>query len=121
MKKLVFTLMAALLTNACASNQNAPSSTETLDIRVTNNLVPPAVVSVSLAPLGGLERNLGEAWSNRATVFRYPGIAPRGQYQLVARADTRQMTSAPIVLDGVLAIEWQLQTNRVTILKTRND
>jgi hypothetical protein len=121
MKKLIGFLVVTLLVAACASNPGAQGPGETLDIRVHNDLVPPAVVTISLHPVNGLERNLGEAWSNRATDFRYTGIAPKGQYQLVARADTRAMASMPIILDGVQALEWHLQSNRVTILKTRND
>jgi hypothetical protein len=122
MKRKLYLLVVLLLVSSCASKQNtAQGPAETLDIRVHNNLVPPATVSVSLMPVNGIERNLGEAWSNRATDFRYNGLAPRGQYQLVARADRRSMASFPIVLDGVQALEWHLQTNRVTILKTKND
>jgi hypothetical protein len=121
MKKLIRLSLAMLLVTACASNPGAQGPRETLDIRVHNDLVPPVVVTISLHPGNGIERNLGEAWSNRATDFRYNGIAPKGQYQLVARADNRAMASMPIVLDGVLALEWHLQSNRVTILKTKND
>jgi hypothetical protein len=121
MKKLGRLSLALLLFAGCASNPEAQGPNETLDIRVHNDLVPPVVVSISLHPGNGLERNLGEAWSNRATDFRYSGIAPKGQYQLVARADTRTMASMPIILDGVQALEWHLQSNRVTIVKTRND
>ena len=120
---LLSMLLLPLALTGCASNQAATSEgpAETLDIRVHNNLVPPAIVTVSLVPASGVERNLGQAWSNRSTDFRYNGIAPRGQYRLVARADTRSMASDAIVLDGVQALEWHLQSNRVTILKTRND
>lgn len=122
MKKIFYTA-AVLLLGACAS---APAGSqgpaETLDIRVNNNLVPPVLLSISLVPSSGVERNLGEAFSSRVTDFRYNGLAPRGQYRLLARAaNNRAMASDYIVLDGVQAIEWSLQTNRVTILRTRND
>ena len=124
MKKLSMLLLPLLLASTgCASRGDATTEgpSETLDIRVHNNLVPPAIVSISLQPASGVERNLGEAWSSRSTDFRYNGLAPRGQYRLVARADNRAMASDAIVLDGVQALEWHLQSNRVTILKTRND
>ncbi|HET9439110.1 MAG TPA: hypothetical protein VFO52_03020 [Longimicrobiales bacterium] len=120
MKKLI--LAAALLLSACATGQTVEGSAETLDIRVHNNLVPPAILTISLVPSSGPERNLGQAWSSRSTDFRYNGIAPRGQYRLVARAsDNRYMASDIVVLDGVEALEWSLQSNRVTILRTRNE
>ena len=122
MKKYTALMCLLLLGSGCAARQAAEGETqETLDIRVHNNLVPPAIVAISLVPASGIERNLGQAWSNRATDFRYNGVAPRGQYRLVARADRRSMASEPIVLDGVQVIEWNLQSNRVTIVKTRND
>jgi hypothetical protein len=122
MKKLIYTA-ALLLLSACASSQpGTQGPSETLDIRVNNNLVPPVLLTISLVPSSGPERNLGEAFSSRVTDFRYNGLAPRGQYRLLARAtDNRAMASDYIVLDGVQAIEWSLQTNRVTILRTRND
>ena len=123
MKKIVFTA-ALLLLGACATAQEGGNAgpSETLDIRVNNNLVPPMLLTISLVPSSGVERNLGEAFSSRVTDFRYNGLAPRGQYRLLARAaNNRAMASDYIVLDGVQAIEWSLQTNRVTILRTKND
>jgi hypothetical protein len=126
MRKLIFAAAIALA-SACASTQNddaAPgeSSGETLDIRVNNNLVPPVLLTISLNPVSGIERNLGQAFSSRVSNFRYNGLAPRGQYRLVGRAtDDRVMYSDALVLDGVRAIEWNLQSNRVTILRTAND
>jgi hypothetical protein len=122
MKKLFYTA-AILLVSACASAPaGSQGPTETLDIRVNNNLVPPMLLSIALVPSSGVERNLGEAFSSRVTDFRYNGLAPRGQYRLLARAaNNRAMASDYIVLDGVQAIEWSLQTNRVTILRTKND
>jgi hypothetical protein len=125
MRKLFFSA-ALLLVTACASGPRseapAESSGETLDIRVNNNLVPPTILTISLVPTSGVERNLGEAWSSRVSNFRYSGLAPRGQYRLYGRAaNNRQMASEILVLDGVRAIEWNLQSNRVTILRTVND
>ncbi len=123
MKKVIYAAALVLL-GACASTQagSEGGAQETLDIRVNNNIVPPMLLTISLAPSSGVERNLGEAFSSRVTDFRYNGLAPRGQYRLVARAaKNRAMASDYIVLDGVQAIEWSLQTNRVTILRTKND
>jgi hypothetical protein len=121
MKKLM--LAALLVLSACASGGAREEGTgETLDITVHNNLIPPTILTISLVPTSGPERNLGEAWSSRSTDFRYNGLAPRGQYRLVARStNNRAMASEILVLDGVLALEWSLQANRVTILRTRND
>ncbi len=122
MKKIIYTA-ALILLSACASagsGEGGPA--ETLDIRVNNNLVPPTMLTISLVPSSGVERNLGEAFSSRSTDFRYSGLAPRGQYRLLARAaNNRAMASDYIVLDGVQAIEWSLQTNRVTIVRTKHD
>ena len=122
MNKLIMTA-AVLWLGACASSQaGTEGPAETLDVRVDNNLVPPVMLTISLVPSSGVERNLGEAFSSRVTDFRYNGLAPRGQYRLLARAtDNRAMASDYIVLDGVQAIEWSLRTNRVTILRTKND
>lgn len=122
MRKLVLATSLLLLAGCATVPADPDAPQETLDIRVINNLVPPVTVTIYLVPASGIERNLGEAFSSRATDFRYSGIAPRGQYQLFARAtDDRAMASTPIVLDGVQAIEWNMQYNRVTITRTSND
>lgn len=122
MKKALLA-MALLLVTACASTPPDPDAPqETLDIRVNNNLVPPVTFTIYLVPASGIERSLGQAFSSRSTDFRYNGMAPRGQYQLFARAtDNRAMVSSPLVLDGVQAIEWNMQYNRVTITRTKHD
>lgn len=125
MKKLLLAVTLLLVT-ACASTPRSEGSEqeggETLDIRVNNNLVPPTILTISLVPTSGVERNLGEAWSSRVSNFRYSGLAPRGQYRLYGRAsNNRSMASEIVVLDGVRAIEWNLQSNRVVILRTVND
>jgi hypothetical protein len=121
MKTLI--LAALVLVGACASGpREEEGPRETLDITVHNNLIPPTILTISLVPTSGPERNLGEAWGSRSTDFRYNGLAPRGQYRLLARGTgNRAMASEVLVLDGVLALEWTLQSNRVTILRTRND
>jgi hypothetical protein len=126
MKKLLLSAALVLVT-ACASGPReemaaGQTSSETLDVRVNNNLVPPTILTIYLLPTSGPERNLGEAWSSRVSSFRYNGLAPRGQYRLLGRAsNNRQMASEIVVLDGVRAIEWNLQSNRVIILRTIND
>ena len=119
MKKLM--LAAVLLLGACASNQAGTAGGGSFVVRVNNNLVPPIVVTVSLQPAGGPERILGQAWTNRTTDLRYNGLAPQGEYRLVARTtDNRAMASEIMVLDNVAALEWSLQSNLVTVLSTRN-
>ena len=125
MKNAIFAA-ALVLVSACASGQTDETlpagMAETLDIRVQNNLIPPVNLRISLVPTSGVERNLGDAFPSRVSSFRYNGLAPRGQYRLVGRAtDDRYMASDILVLDGVRAIEWNLQSNRVTILSTAND
>jgi hypothetical protein len=126
MKNVIFAA-AVIVLSACASSQadepaEAGGTAETLDIRIQNNLIPPVNLNISLVPTSGVERNLGDAFPSRVSSFRYSGLAPRGQYRLVGRAaDNRYMASDILVLDGVRAIEWNLQSNRVTILSTVND
>jgi hypothetical protein len=126
MKNAIFAA-ALVFMSACATGQtdeSAPAggTAETLDIRIQNNLIPPVNLRISLVPTSGVERNLGDAFPSRVSSFRYNGLAPRGQYRLVGRAtDDRYMASDILVLDGVRAIEWNLQSNRVTILSTAND
>lgn len=126
MKNVIFAAALALI-SGCATGQNeegtaAGAGAETLDIRVSNNLVPPVLLTITLVPTSGVERNLGDAFPSRVSSFRYAGLAPRGQYRLVGRStDNRSMSSDILVLDGVRAIEWNLQSNRVTILRTAND
>jgi hypothetical protein len=126
MKKLLLFTALALMT-ACARGPRAEgpeqqAGAETLDIRVNNNLVPPTLLTISLVPTSGVERNLGEAYTSRVSSFRYSGLAPRGQYRLLGRSsNNRTMASEIVVLDGVRAIEWDLRSNRVIILRTVND
>ena len=119
MKKLM--LVAALLLGACASGQSGTAGGGSFVVRVNNNLVPPIVVTVSLQPASGPERVLGQAWTSRITDLRYNGLAPQGEYRLLARTvDDRVLASEIMVLDNVAAVEWSLQSNLVTILSTRH-
>jgi hypothetical protein len=119
MKKLMLT--AVLLLSACASSQTGTGGRDLFIVRVNNNLVPPIVVTVSLQPASGPERILGQAWTSRVTDLRYTGLAPQGEYRLLARTtDNRVMASEIMVLDDIAAVEWSLQSNLVTVLGTRN-
>jgi hypothetical protein len=84
-----------------------------LPVQINSNLIPPASnLTIYLVPSSGIEHQLGTILGSGRHSLIYRGLPPSGTYRLVARADTRQMSSNLVQLDAnVKAISWDLQRN----------
>lgn len=112
----VLFLAFILLLGGCASRGMSGPQVE-MAIRVNSNLIPPASnLTFYLVPSSGIEHSLGTVVGSGRHHLTYRGLQPSGTYQLVARADNRQMGSNLFQLDAnVKAIDWDLQRNYVEL------
>lgn len=118
-------LMMALAVTSCAgapadnaASQNSPVRGQ-LDFRIHNNMIPPSTITVYLVPRAGVERELGTIFGSGEQTLQYRGLPLQGEYQLVARADTRELASPIVILTHVLAMDWDLQRNYVQVTKVQ--
>lgn len=115
MKRFIPLFFVLLLVAGCAGKGVSGPQIQ-LPVRVNNNLIPPATVTVYLVPQSGIEHNLGTLVGSGQHTLIYRGLPLSGTYMLVARADTRGMQSNPIVLDhNVSSINWDLRRNYLQI------
>ena len=83
-------------------------------VHLTNDLAPPADVSVYVVARDGVRRVLGDVPPNDHRVLRIPtDISPGTTYHLLAdRGLGRPVVSQPITAtDQNMIIDWDLQTN----------
>lgn len=109
-------LLVALSLSACASGHSHMGNghePQTI-IHLSNDLAPPADVSVYVVGQGGLRQLLGDLPPNGHKVFRLPTSFHSGTtYRIVAeRTGGRPVVSQPITASNDdLMIDWELQTN----------
>jgi hypothetical protein len=112
-------LAAAAIFAACATSSPEGQRTQVM-IDVVNDFVPGSPFTVYLVPEAGIERMLGNMTPSSRQQFRYQGLAPVGEYRLVARNNTGgRIVSQTVVLDGVNGLEWRLANNLVRVTSTR--
>lgn len=109
-------LAAALLLGACASGHSHKGDDHVprTVIHLTNDLVPPADVTVYVIGEGGVKQLLGDLPPNSHKVLRLPGTIRSGTtYHIVAERNlARPVVSQPITASNDdLMIDWDLQTN----------
>jgi hypothetical protein len=107
---------AALVMGACASGHTQPGNGHEARtvIHLTNDLTPPADVSVYAVGKGGFRQLLGDLPPNSHKVFRLgSSIHPGDSYRIVAeRNGGRAVVSQPITATNQdLMIDWDLQAN----------
>jgi hypothetical protein len=108
-------VLVLLVMSGCASGHRAANDVDTI-IDVTNNLIPPTTVSVILQPRAGIDRNLGEVFSNRTQALHYVGMPLQGEYQLIAEvANGRRLYSVIVVLTNATRVHWDLQRNFIDV------
>jgi hypothetical protein len=102
---------------ACATAK--PGTQSVVSISVRNDLIPPANVEIYLVPAGGIERLIGTVTSGDHSL-RYTGLAPKGDYYLIARAPSgRFMRSSVLAMDDVTGLAWTLSSNLLRVTATR--
>lgn len=109
--------LALLAVAACATaGAEGDGAQAQLEIRIDNNLIPPASLDVYLVPRSGIERNLGNVIGSGVQRLYYRGLPLKGEYRIVARTPGNATLASPIlVLDGVTGIQWDLQRNFIEI------
>jgi hypothetical protein len=76
-------------------------------VRVTNDLVPPAQITVWIQSEMGSRRRLGTLQPDQKGEFSYVPASRGLEHRLTAEAiDGRQITSDPFTLHGVAAVTW---------------
>ncbi|HEX7089518.1 MAG TPA: hypothetical protein VF192_05240 [Longimicrobiales bacterium] len=101
----------ALVLAACASGGNGGGARtdpgRALAVRVTNDLVPPAQITVWIVSEMGSRRRLGTVQPDQKGEFSYVPVSPGLQHRLIAEAvDGREVTSDPFIPEGVAAVSW---------------
>ncbi|HEY8469849.1 MAG TPA: hypothetical protein VIL18_09410 [Longimicrobiales bacterium] len=101
----------ALVLAACASGGAGggagAAAGRALTVRVTNDLVPPAQITVWILSEMGSRRRLGAVQPNQKGEFSYVPASRGLEHRLSAEAiDGRNITSDPFTLVGVTAVSW---------------
>jgi len=105
-RKLVLGL-AALMVTACASGTAGAGGSGGLRVRVTNDLVPPASITVWITNEMGSRRRLGTIAPDAQQEFSYSPVSQSMEHRLVAEAmDGREITSDAFVPAGIAAVIW---------------
>lgn len=104
---------------ACASNHNKKTGTgdQPIIVHLTNDLAPPADVTVYAVTQDGIRRLIGDVPPNKDKALKVPSDVPPGStFRLVAERTSisRPVVSQPITAttDGLI-IDWSLQTNAI--------
>jgi len=111
-RRLVTAGCAAVVLAACASSGAGGDAGGTergraLTVRVTNDLVPPAQITVWMLSETGGRRKLGTVQPNQEREFSYVPAGRGLEHRLSAEAiDGRAITSDPFTLVGVTAVSW---------------
>lgn len=97
--------------SAAGSGGGAQPAAGGVAIQVTNDIVPPATVTIWMAPETGARRRLGTISPNGQQTFNFsPGIRSM-EHRLVAEASgASDMTSNPFILEGVQSVQWNVSS-----------
>jgi hypothetical protein len=117
---VVIALTVALA--ACASSGTSGgegaggASGDAVTVRIVNDLVPPATITVWMVPETGARRRLGTVTPNGEETLSFaPGIRSM-EHRLVAEATGgSDRTSNPFTLTGVAGLRWNVSSPNVSI------
>lgn len=115
---LSLSFLPACATGAMEAEPGAVGEDEVI-IRVNNNLIPPAAITVSIVPDIGVQQLLGAATPSETATFEYEAAAAVGQYRLVAEPTGGQpLVSREFTLtDDDAVVEWDLNLNTIRVLE----
>ena len=107
-------LLSATALGACASGHSHRGGQEQYVVHLTNDLAPPADVTVFAVGPDGTRRLLGSVPPNKDRALKIPdNLFPGTSFRIVAeRTGGRRVVSQPIAAtnEGMI-IDWDLQTN----------
>lgn len=113
-------LFLVLFPTACAT-AGAGEGDGGVAIRVDNNLIPPASLTVSIVSVDtGFERLLGTITPGSQKSFRFEPVGASGRYRLVGETVSgTEIPSTPFVLtDSEAIVNWDLQSRIATVNDT---
>jgi len=114
----------ALVLAACASGGNrggaGADSGRALAVRVTNDLVPPAQITVWILSEMGSRRRLGTVQPDQQGEFSYVPVSRGLEHRLAAETiDGREITSDPFTPEGVAVVSWRPSLRAVRLESSR--
>jgi len=119
------TLAGALAAASCASAGSGSPAADTaqpasdqVTFQVRNDIVPPATITVYIAPETGSRRRLGTIPPNGQDTFSFlPGIRSM-EFRLVAEVSGGQNSqSNPFTLEGATRVTWGASTQVVNVIR----
>ncbi|HEX6926626.1 MAG TPA: hypothetical protein VF167_14485 [Longimicrobiaceae bacterium] len=112
-------VVVVVLTAACASARRGEGGEPSVEVRVSNNMVPALTVSILAATEGTTPVRLGTLVSGAEQTFTYRPTVTTGTFRLVADrpGPGGALVSEPIPLpqSGTMTVEWELQNNNVVV------
>jgi hypothetical protein len=117
---LVSLFLAACASGAGGSGAAAPAQDQpagdAVTIVVNNDAVPPANITVWIAPESGPRRRLGTISSNGRQNFTFTPSTRSMEHRLVAeKQGGDSQTSNPFVLEGVNGVRWSISSPVVAL------
>ena len=111
------------LAAACASSGGGGGADTTMQpagntvtIRVTNDMIPPAAITVWIAPETGSRRRLGTIEPSRQGTFSFsPGIRSMDHRLVAETSGGSDVTTTPFTLEGVTAVRWTTSSTVVNL------
>lgn len=111
-------LLLAVLLAACATAGNSSRAAGgDVVVRVDNNLIPPAALTVYMVSETGTRRLIGNVSPQQNATLSFDPLAASGRYRLVARTTAgAEIASTPFTLTtGDAAVNWDLRSNIATV------
>lgn len=118
--RLVLSVAVTMLVAACAAGA-APGTggadSESVSIRINNNLIPPSAITVYAVPQTGGRQLLGNVSPSSIQTFRYNPVGlTSGQYQILAQTTgSGEIVSREFTLVDVAAVEWDMSLNTIKL------
>lgn len=111
---LVVLLLSA---GACASTSQGDGNAEgRVAVRVENNLIPPAPITVWAQPRIGTRSMVGVVAPSETKLLSFNPVGAGSEYVLVAEVSAgRVLTSNPINISGSGTVVWNLSSNIATV------
>ena len=117
----LLTLLVLITLSACASSRRDQGpAVGAVTIRVKNDIVPGAIMSVTAISRSGSRARLGTVMPGAEQTFTYKPVGPLVEYWLVAEPTGRsraRLVSQPILPTGEPdeVIRWELMTNNIIV------
>lgn len=107
---------AALLLVACASAGGGGGGGPEVAVRVENNLIPSAGLTIYAVPRVGGRRLLGSVSPSSTRTLTFNPVGDTGEYVFVAETTAgAQISSNPVLVSAPATVHWDLSSNIATV------